>query len=315
MNRTTRTGDVELEVPLPLDREDGAPELDLRTTFQILFTDPAARNFTFAALGSIAMIFLILLQQGSDLGALLVGIIGTCGVLFRWTGAPAFVLLFIAYFMITPTGFPGDAFENRYAIEESYFFVTDIMLVLSVLVYIACHYRIIGFAHQAVPFEAATRLRGEIRPRRPAAIISSRELAILFVVAMVMVILGQLIWWFANRIEVVPAADFPLRLGQPRRSYRPSDLAPTPGGLSPGATRFVLIVGMLFFGTLLARLVFGYWRLKTMNPAEGGMILLDGGWSETSRERQRQEKWRLWGRNRTERTVQSAAIARNRRES
>ena len=31
------------------------------------------------------------------------------------------------------------------------------------------------------------------------------------------------------------------------------------------------------------------------------MILLDGGWSETSRERQRQEKWRIWGRKRAER--------------
>ena len=74
-----------------------------------------------------------------------------------------------------------------------------------------------------------------------------------------------------------------------------------PGGMSTGATRFVLVVGLLFFGTLLARLVFGYWRLRMMGPAEGGMVLLDGGWFETSRERQRQEVWRIWGRKRARR--------------
>jgi hypothetical protein len=79
-----------------------------------------------------------------------------------------------------------------------------------------------------------------------------------------------------------------------------------PGGLNAGATRFVILVGLLFFGTLVARLVFGYWRLRMMGPAEGGMILLDGGWSETSRERQRVEKWRIWGRKRAEEQAKAA---------
>ena len=70
--------------------------------------------------------------------------------------------------------------------------------------------------------------------------------------------------------------------------------------MNTGATRFVVLVGFLFFGTLTARLVFGYWRLRMMGPAEGEMILLDGGWSETSRDRQRIEKWRIWGRKRAE---------------
>ena len=41
-------------------------------------------------------------------------------------------------------------------------------------------------------------------------------------------------------------------------------------------------------------------QARTMGPAEGGMILLDSGWTETIRERQRQETWRIWGRKREE---------------
>jgi hypothetical protein len=70
--------------------------------------------------------------------------------------------------------------------------------------------------------------------------------------------------------------------------------------MNTGTTRFVVLVGFLFFGMIIGRLIFGYWRLRTMNAAEGGMILLDGGWSETRRERQRQEAWRIWGRKRAE---------------
>jgi hypothetical protein len=113
-----------------------------------------------------------------------------------------------------------------------------------------------------------------------------------------------LIWWFANAVEIVPAEDFPLKWAPRYRTVRPYE--GVPGGLNAGATRFVILVGLLFFGTLVARLVFGYWRLRMMGPAEGGMILLDGGWSETSRERQRVEKWRIWGRKRAEEQAKAA---------
>ena len=77
--------------------------------------------------------------------------------------------------------------------------------------------------------------------------------------------------------------------------------------MNTGTTRFVVLVGVLFFGMIIARLVFGYWRLRMMGAAEGGMILLNEGWSETRRERQRQEAWRIWGRKRAKAQASRAA--------
>jgi hypothetical protein len=54
--------------------------------------------------------------------------------------------------------------------------------------------------------------------------------------------------------------------------------------MSAVSTRFVLMAGLVFFGTLLARLVFGYWRLRVMGPAEAAMVVQEAGWDETRRE-------------------------------
>src|SRR5262245_37084559 len=290
--------------PLPPDRSDGWSSLDLRETLQTLFKDPDVRNFTFAALGALGMIFLILFQQNSDVGGLLVVIVGICGVLLRWPAAPVFVVLLVMYFQWTPSGIPGDGFENGYEIVEGRFRVTDMLLVMSVVVYLSCQYRLFGLVSQAIAFEGPIRSKDESPIRRPPVLIQPAELAILLGATAAIVVFGQLVWWFANAVEVAPAENFPLQWASEKWSIQVSGRErpepPVPGGLSPGATRFVVLVGLLFFGTLLARLVFGYWRLRAMGASEGRMILLDNGWSETSRERQRIEKWRVWGRKRAE---------------
>src|SRR5206468_3880580 len=79
---------------------------------------------------------------------------------------------------------------------------------------------------------------------------------------------------------------------RPRRGAAPS------GDMQPGATRLVLFAGLLFFGSVLARLVFGYWRLRQMSPAEGAMVLQETGWDETRREPSRVEWWRARARRR-----------------
>jgi hypothetical protein len=292
-----------LPEPLPFDRADGSTDLDMRDTFEVLFKDPAVRNFVFAGLGALGMIFLILFQQGSDIGGFLIVALGVCGIVFRWSASPALILVILTYFMVFPFGIPGETLGGSWEIEEGRFRITDIMLVMSLLVYLSCQFRIYGFVSQAIPFEGAVRRRDEKPTRRPPALIRSSELGILFGVCIAFTILGQLIWWFANAVEVVPTEDFPLRWVEPDSSGHTSEL---PGGMNTGTTRFVVLVGILFFGTILARLVFGYWRLRMLNPAEGGMILLDNGWSETRRERQRQEAWRIWGRKRTRAQAKNA---------
>jgi hypothetical protein len=293
------------ELDLP-DRTDGSTEFDMRTTFRVLFNDPAVRNYAIAALGALAMIFLIMFQQGSDIGGLLIVIIGVGGVLLRWIVAPPFVLMILTYFMLFPFGIPGEAYENRFEIDDGRFRMTDVLLVLSVLVYVACTYRIFGFVHQAIAYEGTVRRRDETVTRRPAALIGPAELGILLAISASLVVLGQLVWWVATSVEIRPGEDFPIDWVGEGRSTRRSEPV---GGMSPGLTRFMVLVGLLFFGVLIARLVFGYWRLRMMGAAEGGMILLDGGWVETKRERSRLEKWRIWGRKRAEAKTKEAEAA------
>ena len=304
-------GENEAEVEeVLLDRDDGTKELDLRETVQVLFRDPAVRSFTFTALGALGMIFLVLLNQASDIGGLIIVVLGVCGLVLRWSASPALVILVLTYFMIFPFGVPWDAYSRSFEIEEGHFRITDVMLVLSLLVYLVCHYRIYGFVSQAVPFEGATWQKGEKPLRRPAAIIPAAELGIAIGACAAFVFVGQVIWWLATSVEVVPGDDFPLRWPESDRFFG-GEIAP--GRLSAGMTRFVVLAGLLFFGTILGRLVFGYWRLRTMGPAEGGMILLDSGWTETTRERQRQETWRIWGRKREEARSQADKTDQRRR--
>ncbi len=317
---TDRNTDIEDAAPLPHDRADGSTELDTRTVLELLFNDPDVRNFTFTTLGALGMIFLILLENGSDIGGLLIVIVGVCGLILRWTASPILVLLILTYFMIFPFGVPGDSIEDFTAIDEDHFRVTHVLLVMSVLVYLACQYRILGLVHQAVAFDGQIRRKDEPPARRPAALIRPAELGIMLGICGALVFSGQMIWWFANSVEVVPAEDFPLKWAEPDRTTTEHSLAsrrdvPAPGSISTGVTRFVVLVGFLFFGTLIARVVFGYWRLRMMGAAEGGMILLDGSWSETSRDRQRIEKWRIWGRKRTEAQANEAAKAETKGKS
>jgi hypothetical protein len=177
-----------------------------------------------------------------------------------------------------------------------------------VLVYVASHYRIMGFVHQAIAYEGAAKRRDEPATRRPPALIAPAELGILLGVSAGLVVLGQLVWLIATSVEIVASEDVPIKwvgTDRPERPYREEPV----GGFTTKATVFFVLLGMLFFGTLLARLVFGYWRLRLMGSAEGGMILLDGGWVETKRERSRLEKWRIWGRERAEARAKAQAEA------
>jgi hypothetical protein len=289
-------------------RADGSTELDQREAFSLLFNDPAVRNYTIAALAALAMIFLSLMQQASDLGGLFIVIIGVVGIMVRWLSAAVFVVLLVPYFMILPTGIPGEGYWKSWEIEEGHFRPGDIILVLSVLVYVACHYRIYGLTTQAVAFEGVARRKDEPVTRRPPALVAPAELGTLIAVAVAAVVAGQLVWWLVNEVEVDTTEDFPFVWAESGWSRGKDDRPIGPASLPPNLTRFMLLVGLAVLAGLIGRLVFGYWRLRTMGPAEGAMILLDGGWDETRRERSRQEKWRIWGRKRAE--AQAAEEAR-----
>ncbi len=270
-------------------------ELSQRQVIEILFRDRAARAYTFTVLGALAMVFVVMFLNGSDIGGILVILFGSAALVLRWTAAPPFLLLIIAYFQLWPLGIPDFGSENPFQVRETHFLVADMALVMAVLVYLRAQYRVFGFIHQIVPFDAVFRRKGDVPTRRPSSHIRPDEIAWLVGITGGIVLIGQGVWWLVNALEFVPMEDFPLRWSDPKSlsTYRRN---PPPGEFRAGQNRFFVLLGSLFFGMLLLRLVFGYWRLRMMAAVEGAMVLTDTSWAESHRERVRVEKWRIWGR-------------------
>jgi hypothetical protein len=298
------------------DNEKTANEpLTTRETAELLFRDPAVRSYTYAALGALAMVFVVLFMNGSDIGAVLVVLLASAGLVLRWIAAPPLVLVVVCYFQLFPFGAPFAGFETPFEVRDSHFRVIDAVLTMAVLVYLRCQYRIFGLVQQAMPFENVLRRGGEGPVRRPASHIEPGEVGWLLGVAGGIVVVGQLAWWLVNSLEFTPNEEFPIRWSEGVTISTFGRTRPrSPGEFSPGAHRFFAIVGLLFFGTLLARLVFGYWRLRMMNAAEGSMVLANTSWAESHRERVRTEKWRIWGRRRAAEQAKEAERAERERE-
>jgi hypothetical protein len=286
--------------PEPDPLTDGTARLSLRASWELLLNEPAIRNYLFAGLGSLAMIFLyFFLIESADMAGFLLVVVGLSGLLLRWPGAPVLFLVLALYFSWTPLGIPMLAMEDPRTIQAGRFRFEDVILVFCVMAYLVSQYRLYGLVLHTIAFEGTARVKPteKIGTRRPARLVGPTELGMMFAMTAAFVIVGQLIWWLATSIVVLPGQPFPIGFmaHRPLMSFEQS----TGDAMSLGASRFYALFGMVFFGTLLARLVFGYWRLKLMNSAEAGMVLLDGSWSETKRERQRLEAWRRWKRNKS----------------
>ena len=264
---------------------------------RLLFRDPGVRNYLFAALAGLALVFVVLFQRGADIGGLLAVMIGVAGLILRWTAAPPMFILILLYFIVFPFGIPELGYASRYEIEDNRFNFSDILLIGAALVYLGCQYRVLGLTQQVLPHEMKTPRKIDRPYRRPPAAIAPTEITRFVYLTAGVVVLGQVLWLLFTSLEVDPEGTIPLRIAESARdSFRRTE----DPMLSLAATRFVLITGAMFFGTLLARLVFGYWRLRMMKPDEAGMMLLDTGWTETRREHVRLNVWKRWRRKKAE---------------
>lgn len=303
------------------DREPGRDPkkpLTQRQVFELFLNDRAVRPYLFGALGALAVLFLVLFNDGSDIGAVLVLFWGAAGLAFRWVAAPVFLILTLVYFLLFPFGVPDGLFDNPYRVRDSHFQLPDVLLVLAALVYLRCAYRVLGVVYMSMPFENPLRRKGEYPTRRPTSHIEPGEIGWLIAASVGLVVFGQVVWFVVNALDFVPAeGGFPLKwadvtaLSRYRRGPR------EPGEYTPGGSRFFVLTGGLFFAFLFVRLIFGYWRLKTMSAAEGAMVTTDTSWAESHRERVRVEKWRVWGLIRAferERKARRAERERKRKE-
>lgn len=273
-------------------------------SLRVLFRVAGVRNYLFAGLAAVAMVFVVMFQRGSDIGGALLVIVGGAGLVLRWAAAPSFFLLILTYFLLFPFGFP-EFDPNPFEIEDGRFRVVDLVLVAAVLVYLAAHYRVYGLTAQAMPSDLRYPRPGDEPVRRPAGLIRPGEIGRHLSLVAGLTLAGQFVWLVVSNVEIDVGGDFPLKW-----AGRQWLLRGTGGDLPPALTRFVVAAGLVGFGTLLARVVFGYWRLRRMSPGEGGMILQDAAWDETRREQTRQETWRAWARRRAERRAKSAAEKR-----
>lgn len=249
------------------------------------FADERVRTLLFAGLGGLALLFAALFLRGSDVGALLVAVIGAAGLTIGWRASPGFVLLILLYFLIFPDGIP-ELYPDEEELEFGHFRVGDLLLVAALVVYLSAHYRLFSITTHAMPAEG----RSKAGPwKRPAGLIRRGELLRLLYGTAAFVVAGQIVWGVVATVEVDVLAPFPFYLPEDATAFRRRG-----GDLNPWLTRLVALAGLLFFGTLLARLVFGYWRLRLLTPAEGAMLLTNTGWEETHRERVRVEGWRMW---------------------
>jgi len=270
----------------PVDEEPPAIN-----TLRGMVRTEGVRNYLFAGLAALTMIFLIFFQQGSDIGGVLLFVVGGTGMVLRWAAAPTFFLVFLLWFVIFPFGLPP-AFENHFEIQRRHFAVADVLLAFSIVVYLACHHRVFALTTQAMPQEL--RVGRKKKPtRRPVELIRRGELPRLLYLAAAAVIAGQLIWLLTTGLEIDVNENFPLRWAEPPvfGQRRPSE------ELSFWYTRLLILIGIGFFGSLVAGLVFNYWHLRNLSAAEGGMMLQDTSWDETRRELTRVENWRRGSRD------------------
>ncbi len=292
---TTASTDPHLESA----RQNHTQRLSPRQVVERLLQDERIRRYTFAALGALALTALVLYLSGGDIGAAVVMLVGTVSIVFRWAAGPPLVLLVLFYFSVFPFGYLQLGYNNPLQVRETHFRISDLILVMSALVYCGSAYRLLGLVHQSLPLENTSRRRDEAAPRRPSTHIAANELTQFVSASAAMVLAGQVVWWLINAFDFTPMeSGFPFQWADQESFARYRSGSFPPGEFSAGQSRFFLTVGLLFFGYLLYRLVFGYWRLRVMGPAEGAMILANTSWAESHRERARIEKWRAWGRQR-----------------
>ena len=54
-----------------------------------LYREPGVKNYLFAGLAALAMVFVVMFQRASDIGGLMLVVIGIAGLVLRWTSACA----------------------------------------------------------------------------------------------------------------------------------------------------------------------------------------------------------------------------------
>jgi hypothetical protein len=270
----------------------------------------AARNYTFLCLVALLVLLLglmVALPRAGPMWVLLPVLVGLGGLLLRWSVAPLLFLLTLGgvlytYGVLRTPPRPG-------AEPPATAPVTDLVLGVAALAYVAGHYRLQSLLRAVFPHDPRRALVPRGRPgtatpaRRPPARVPERR-------STGLASPGELVWLLmalpvygilavvAYRRLVLPGSP-ELFGGDPRDlGYEGGDYQAllSVQMLVEAVYRGRLLLWVLGCAVLVVSGLLGYAGWARMSRAEAEVFLQDAVWRETRREQRLLNSWLVWAR-------------------
>lgn len=258
--------------------------------------EDGVRHYSFLCLAALLVLGLALVVRGLGVWGLLPSLVGVLMLVLGWRNGALWVLLLTAW-MLAVARWPGlhpVLVMDRVVRFLAWIFgepptpvagpgpprvqpgsrLLDILLALSVLVYVAGYYRFLSVTRKLLPGDPRRRLpRSALAQelRRPPALVTAREIGWLLGAASLCVGSAWVLWhWLAGE-------ESPLELGD---------------------NWWQAILVLWLFGIILVATsgILTYLGRGRMGPDEAALILQDTLWRETRREQGRLNRWLTWAR-------------------
>jgi len=249
----------------------------------------AVRAYELVCLLALVVMLAVLVGRGHGLWCVLPLLVGSSGIVWRWSTALPLTLVALSFVVLNLWRFRGLR-AHGYDFDP----LGDFLLCAAVLGYAIGQHRLQAAASQLVPEDPRSRrkagARGDKTPPAPRRLLDA-EIFLLVLALPACALLAGLAW------EALPpnwsAVGLPLYY---RRLIVLVDLP-------PALWRLVVLVWLLGLALLL-RWALGValnWGRRGRTPEEAALYLQDVLWNETRREHRRLYRWLAWARLRPER--------------
>ncbi len=253
-------------------------------TFLELIRQPAGQTYLLGCLMMLGLAALVEMARGGIVPVLiapLILLVGVLGIFAQFGSSPLLVLAIVAAGEFNA--------PRRFRGQPGQFIATfdplDVLLCVAIVGYLICLFRLNALSVNLFPRDP--RQRRQPSPRKPLAFAQRRQL--LFRRAPhTFVPTEALLALMALLASCLLAVCLGLRLAQPPIVFE----------LPSWLVRGLLLIWGVFILTILAVILFGYWRWCTWSEEEALMVLQDVYWRETRREQSRVHRWLAWAKKR-----------------
>jgi hypothetical protein len=233
---------------------------------------PTVRNYTLLCLAALFFMVVYLADKGLEWMCLFPALVGSLGLLTRWSSGPILVLLTLMGLLIRASArlrmgqFLHSSGQTPTAME--------LLLCAVVLAYVLAHYRLLALTNSVFPLKQRRAGQGktaEPGERRSADLVSEAEMITLGLTTVVCTGLAALLWTWM-RVEVYWLE------------------------IAPELWRLLYIVWAVAVFVGLTVGVRGYLNLTRRKPQECLLFLQDQVWRWTRREQGSLNRWLTWAR-------------------